>query len=357
MTIRLYVLEDDAQGCKLLCIKADLWPAISGILSDNMWQFDDATKERVKEVLAAMDCCETFEQCDLVTNADLNEALSAVLDLIREGSDLEQIPFLPMEGEPELWPPVPTVPQQQCDVANAVFNAMLELYRQVYQGELFDDALSFASVFASLLYGTVEALLSLFFEILGSGAWELLDAIAEAHRQEVVCASMDILAGSGTLEDVREYQISQFSDWTPVPLSLIRGRILPLAEHMFSPGHVCDCEEQACTVLLGTMGEGGCEDWIDSVWNEYHEAHTISICYGPELNFLFYHEGWTNTGYTDMYWCSGVVECPDEWSAGFEINLNMTYPDLPASPFEHSDTSYFMFFSATSWRLRAVVTG
>jgi hypothetical protein len=357
MSIRLYVLEPEATGCKLLCIQNDLWPAISGILSDNLWQFDEATQERVKEVLTAMDCCETFEECGLVTNEDLNEALAAILELIGAQKELVEIPFLPEEQQPEEWPPVPTEWQQYCDTSQAIFDAIMRLYENVYQGEIFDDALAFANIFTSLLYGTIAALLALFAEILGSGAYTLLGAIAEAQRSRVVCASIAILEADGTLDDVRDYQLEEFANWTPIPLSLLKNKVLPLAEYMFVPDRVCQCEEEECVILLGTQEpEAGCEDWILSTYSEYHEAHAVSVCFGSERYFSVAHEGWTDTGYTDMHWCQAVVECPEEWSQEFEVNLTQSYPNLPESPFEQSDTSYFLFLSATAFSVKVTFT-
>jgi hypothetical protein len=357
MSIRLYVREPEATGCTILCLKNEIWPAVSGILSDNMWQFDDDLQPYIKEVLTAMNCCETFEQCGLVTNDDLNEALQALLDLVTSGSELDKYPVLPPEGQPDQWPETPSESQQFCDMSNAIFNAILLTYDNIYQGEMFDDALAFLNIFSQLLIGTVSALLDLFAEILGSGAYALVDDIAEANRDDVVCTSIAMFEAEATLEDVRDYQIETFKDWTPIPLDLWKGTILPLAKHIFQPNQTCECEEPECVVLLGEMGEGGCQDWIESVYNSYHEAYCISVCYGEVHTFLMYWEDWTNTGYTDMYWCPFQVECPDEWGSAFEVNLTQSYSDLPASPFEQGNTSYFLFTSATPWRLRATVTG
>lgn len=233
-----------------MCFDADLLPALTGILSDNLWQFDDEAREKIEGVLVMVtSCCEWLvEECGLLTVAQMEQIL--------DQNGLQrwwQLPPENVNGGSLQWPDDGQFSGNDCcDVATAIYDAIAEAYTQIY-----DIATAGADAFVGLaapmlLVSTVASLVLLASALIVEGVMAALELAIATMRAETVCDMMS-LCTTGTKEEqraMRDFAMSRFAQWTPVPLGIVSSLILPVAKRLYQPGNDCECD----SIIVGRPG-------------------------------------------------------------------------------------------------------
>jgi hypothetical protein len=269
--VRRYHLVEGAQGSFCLCLPATIWPALSGMLSDRLWEFEVEAQPLVEElVIMGNRCCEVFEECGLLT-------LEELLALVGSGP-LGLYPMLPPEppeGGHEFWPPPGLATEEDCcAMAYAIYQAVAFSYDQAYDLAHFGLE-SFASLCAPLLeampYLAIGALVA---SLVAAGVYELLQIAIETNRHDTVC-DMVVLCDAGSddgIEAMRDFCMDAFKSFSPVGLGFLRDAILPLARRMFLPG--IDC---ACAAEFVCRPGGGPEDPYEHPEFTYLAGHVYRV--------------------------------------------------------------------------------